>query len=375
MHFKFKSSTAFDSVRFDGAFVSVAELRGLIAEKKGFGADATAELVLSDPQTQEEYVDDGKLIPKSSSVLVRRVPAQAKPGQRRGGPGPAPAAAQQPEDELGGDLFVEQPEVEGDEHALNRFVNQTGDQWQKEVAAGSRGRGRGRGLGRGFGQRPEAPEKVFRGELPVGYVCHRCGKGGHFIAECPTLGDPAFDVKRVRQPHGIPTTLLVKNEEGGLLLPGGETGSMVADTEAFQREVEGLPAHVKADAVPAEVEAPKALAAEDNQVQPGRLAVRLLGQGSEEPAALEAPKETGTALPALIGVADVSLPLLPLPKAPEGAVQPPLLAGQPAPLSREEFLRLQEAAKGQRRRRTSSRSRSRSSDRPRKSRRYAVAKF
>lgn len=34
VHFKFKSTKAFDSVSFDGHFVSVKELRALIAEKK-----------------------------------------------------------------------------------------------------------------------------------------------------------------------------------------------------------------------------------------------------------------------------------------------------------------------------------------------------
>ena len=52
VHFKFKSSNAYDSVSFDGAFVSVGELKVLIAEKTGLSKDATSELLLSDPRTQ-----------------------------------------------------------------------------------------------------------------------------------------------------------------------------------------------------------------------------------------------------------------------------------------------------------------------------------
>lgn len=52
VHFKFKSSNAYDSVGFEGAFVSVGELKVLIAEKKGLSKDATSELLLSDPRTQ-----------------------------------------------------------------------------------------------------------------------------------------------------------------------------------------------------------------------------------------------------------------------------------------------------------------------------------
>lgn len=34
VHFKFKSTKAFDSVSFDGHYVSVGELKALIAERK-----------------------------------------------------------------------------------------------------------------------------------------------------------------------------------------------------------------------------------------------------------------------------------------------------------------------------------------------------
>ena len=52
VHFKLKSSNSYDSVGFDGAFISVGELKVLIAEKKGLSKDATSELLLSDPRTQ-----------------------------------------------------------------------------------------------------------------------------------------------------------------------------------------------------------------------------------------------------------------------------------------------------------------------------------
>ena len=74
VHFKFKSAISYDSVQFDGAFVSVGELKTLIAEKKGLGREATVELILSDPRTHSEYKDDSHLLPKSTSVLVRRAP-------------------------------------------------------------------------------------------------------------------------------------------------------------------------------------------------------------------------------------------------------------------------------------------------------------
>ena len=189
VHFKFKSSNSYDSVSFDGAFVSVAELKTLIAEKKGLSKDATSELLLSDPRTQAEYKDDTALVPKSSSVLVRRVPASQPNLQSHTQPSqPQPAvhasseqqisrAPQAADDEFGGELYTEQKD---EDEALAQMLAQTGQKWEKEVREGI-GRGRGRGrytLGRGFGreggregrgrEKRDAPPP---GVLPRGYVC------------------------------------------------------------------------------------------------------------------------------------------------------------------------------------------------------------
>ena len=65
--------------------------------------------------------------------------------------------------------------------------------------------------------------------------------GAHWVQECPTQGDPNFDKKRVRPPVGIPMTRLARSEEGGLVLPGGQMGTLIANEDAFAREVLGLP--------------------------------------------------------------------------------------------------------------------------------------
>ncbi len=74
----FKSAISPDSVTFDGSFISVAELRNLIAVRKGFGQDAGAELVLTNPSTKEDYTTDTQQIPRQTTVHVRRV-ATSKP--------------------------------------------------------------------------------------------------------------------------------------------------------------------------------------------------------------------------------------------------------------------------------------------------------
>ena len=49
--YKFKSATASETVIFEGIYISVAELKRAIVEKKGLSRDHAAELLLSEAQT------------------------------------------------------------------------------------------------------------------------------------------------------------------------------------------------------------------------------------------------------------------------------------------------------------------------------------
>eukprot|EP00200_Dunaliella_tertiolecta_P019029 CAMPEP_0202397568 /NCGR_PEP_ID=MMETSP1128-20130828/670_1 /ASSEMBLY_ACC=CAM_ASM_000463 /TAXON_ID=3047 /ORGANISM="Dunaliella tertiolecta, Strain CCMP1320" /LENGTH=166 /DNA_ID=CAMNT_0049000511 /DNA_START=150 /DNA_END=647 /DNA_ORIENTATION=+ len=94
IYFKLRSQLSFSTVTFDGHFVSVGEARRLIAAKMNLGADAISELVLTDPRTGTEHKDESEQLPKSTSVVVRRVPA-GQQGRLRPllGTTPAPATA------------------------------------------------------------------------------------------------------------------------------------------------------------------------------------------------------------------------------------------------------------------------------------------
>jgi len=74
VHYKFKSQNSYDTIPFAGVYVSVGQLKQLIAERKGLDKESTAELLLINAQNDEEYNDDQGLIWKNSSVIVRRVP-------------------------------------------------------------------------------------------------------------------------------------------------------------------------------------------------------------------------------------------------------------------------------------------------------------
>ena len=81
IHYKFKSQKSYDTVTFDGVYISVANLKQLIAEKKGLDKEGTAELLLTnvteDGKVQgegQDLTDDQSLVWKNASIIVRRVP-------------------------------------------------------------------------------------------------------------------------------------------------------------------------------------------------------------------------------------------------------------------------------------------------------------
>lgn len=49
--YRFKSATASETVLFEGVYISVAELKREIVDKKGLSRDHAAELLLSEAQT------------------------------------------------------------------------------------------------------------------------------------------------------------------------------------------------------------------------------------------------------------------------------------------------------------------------------------
>mmetsp|Transcript_35799 Transcript_35799/g.113128 ORF Transcript_35799/g.113128 Transcript_35799/m.113128 type:complete len:462 (-) Transcript_35799:45-1430(-) len=285
VHFKFKSALNYDTVSFDGVFISVSELKKSIADKKHLPKGSEAELVVCDAQTNEEYSDDGFLLPKNTSVIVRRVPGLKPKGPLQAasavgtGHKAAPAVFKDTnkggdDDDFGGELFASKAKVD-EEALLSNMINQTAQDWNKQTreagmstatgmgrgglpAGMDRGRGMGRGdsgggrgMGRGFGGRGG-----FSDTPPPGYVCHRCGIQGHFINNCPTNGDEDWDIKRVRAPVGIPMSRLATSSEGALMLPNGQTGMMMANDDVFLAEVSGLPSADALKNFPKELQCP-----------------------------------------------------------------------------------------------------------------------
>lgn len=277
VYYKFKSARDYDSISMDGPFISVGTLKEKIFESKHLGRGTDFDLVVTNAQTNEEYLDEEMLIPKNTSVLIRRVPGrprlpivteqEQKVENKVVETDPANSSLPADDmsamkyvedsdwDEFGNDLYSipDQLPVQSinmiqeapptstvdEESKIKALIDTPALDWQHQGSDFGPGRGFGRGMGgrmgggRGFGMERKTP--------PQGYVCHRCKVPGHFIQHCPTNGDPNYDVKRVKQPTGIPRSMLMVNPQGSYALPNGSVAVLKPNEAAFEKEMEGMP--------------------------------------------------------------------------------------------------------------------------------------
>lgn len=80
--FKFKSQKEPTRVEFDGTGISVFELKRDIITKSGLGDGTDFDLAIYTEDGSEEYDDDTTIIPRSTTVVARRLPPM-KPGAGR----------------------------------------------------------------------------------------------------------------------------------------------------------------------------------------------------------------------------------------------------------------------------------------------------
>ncbi|KAL2237940.1 UNVERIFIED_CONTAM: E3 ubiquitin ligase PQT3-like protein [Sesamum indicum] len=248
-----------------------------------------------------EYLDEGMLIPKNTSVLIRRVPGrprkpivtapvteQEEPNVENNSDdvqavkgsfaGADPSAMKYGEDlewdEFGNDLYAipenvhvqssipvqDAPPVskEDEESKIKALIDTPALDWQRQPSDGF---GPGRGFGRGMGGRMMGGRGFGRGGFekktpPQGYICHRCKVPGHFIQHCPTNGDPNFDIKRVKPPTGIPKSMLMATPDGSYALPSGAVAVLKPNEAAFEKEIEGMPSTRPVGDLPPELHCP-----------------------------------------------------------------------------------------------------------------------
>ncbi|WOL17002.1 hypothetical protein Cni_G25790 [Canna indica] len=281
VYYKFKSAKNYDSIPIEGQFISVANLKERIFQHKLLGKGTGFDLLISNAQSNEEYVDQGCMIPKNTSVVIRRVPGcprkpivieQDKPTVIDDKVEDLPpssgmlvddsSATMHPEDYEGDDVFGNDPYAPSvinpaqtnivsdvsnankvdEDSKIKALVDTPAIDWNREALEAY---GSGRGFGRGTGGRMMGGRSFGRGMLerktpPAGYVCHRCKVAGHLIQHCPTNGDPNYDFKRLKPPTGIPKSMLMVAPDGSYALPSGAVAALTANEAAFDKEMEGL---------------------------------------------------------------------------------------------------------------------------------------
>uniref|UniRef100_A0A7S1PHR6 DWNN domain-containing protein n=1 Tax=Percolomonas cosmopolitus TaxID=63605 RepID=A0A7S1PHR6_9EUKA len=243
--YKFKSARDYDTIPLDGPFMTCSKLKQSIMLQKNLAKSADFDLKVEDVQTRREYHENSK-IQANTSVLISRVPVtrgartiQARKTTTPGIPGLSTAepsgpsipglGAPEKKDGFGEDIFsgvsASKPQ-QSEEDRMKMLLSSTNTEYAPDRPLNHHHRG-------GSGRAP-----------PAGYVCHRCGQPNHYIQDCPTNGDPKFNVKRMKRPIGIPTTQLQKvdvaqaGEKGAMVLPGGQIAVMKPNEAGFAKEVE-----------------------------------------------------------------------------------------------------------------------------------------
>ncbi|KAE8384338.1 DWNN domain-containing protein [Aspergillus alliaceus] len=234
VHFKFKSQKEPSRVTFDGTGISVFELKREIINQSRLGDGTDFELSIYNEDTGEEYDDDTTIIPRSTSVIARRLPASrpGKGGATRYVSGKMPVNARNAprNDQASSSRTVshssntvsngvlELNNAQTEEEKINALFNLQANQWkeqQQEMANATPvpfGRGRGKSI-----NVPDHPP-------PPGYLCYRCREKGHWIQACPTNNDPKFDGKyRVKRSTGIPRSLQTKVDKPDSLTIDGSS--------------------------------------------------------------------------------------------------------------------------------------------------------
>lgn len=77
--YKFKSQRDESRVTFDGTGISVFDLKKEIILANNLKAN-DFDLHIYDPNTEQEYINDSQMIPRSTSVIAKRLPA-SRPGK------------------------------------------------------------------------------------------------------------------------------------------------------------------------------------------------------------------------------------------------------------------------------------------------------
>lgn len=244
IYYRFKSQRPeqISNIRFDGTGLTVFELkREIIYVNKLLTATDVDVLLYHYEDADKEYGDDNEVIPRSSTVFVRRTSA----GKKGKGNIARYVAGRQ---KLMRPALETAPIVTAanavgtagagatEEDMIQQMFNQQDQQWDQQQAIMATAT-------RIDNTRTNAK---LDENIPDYYICYKCGaKGKHHIRNCPKNNDPNWEGVRVKKTTGIPKSHLktldtpagvvndptqnyMVNEEGKYVV-------QVADSRAWER--------------------------------------------------------------------------------------------------------------------------------------------
>ncbi len=229
------------TLTFDSINVSVFDIkREIIISNKLAGSDF--DIVLEDPDTKEKYHDDSKVLQRSASILVRRIPVKLR-GKNKGiqrylnGTTPIPKFINKHSSYISvknSSNNIKIPVSGSEDDRIKAIFQAQSDHWKETQ------------------KRMTSAIPIYNKSSshfnmlsypPSDYVCHRCGSKDHWIKNCPTKDDPKWDGKRVMKTTGIPKTFLksIPNPEHGdanqgnyMITESGEYVVAVADDKSWK---------------------------------------------------------------------------------------------------------------------------------------------
>ncbi|CAN0082763.1 unnamed protein product [Bubo scandiacus] len=239
VHYKFSSLLQYDTVTFSGLHISLGDLKRHIMGRQKLKV-TNCELQISNAQTGEEYTDDNTLIPKNSSVIVRRVPARGVKTTSK------TRVITRTEPASGTPKAIEDSSAPTPLAQLIKTSNLA------EANASEEDKIRAMMIQSCRQYDPINYVKKPLGPPPPSYTCFRCGKPGHYIKNCPTNGDSNFQsVPRLKKCTGIPRSFMVEvedpNTKGAMLTKTGRYAIPIINAEAYARGKKEKPPFLPAE--------------------------------------------------------------------------------------------------------------------------------
>ncbi|XP_026181028.1 E3 ubiquitin-protein ligase RBBP6 isoform X2 [Mastacembelus armatus] len=215
VHYKFSSKLSYDTVVFDGPYITLKDLKRKIMGREKLRA-GDCGLQITNAQSKQEYTDDEGLISKGSSVIVRRIPISGEKPSSSSKTHSVESSDSQLHRTLGSiKAMVNLAEADvSEEDKISVMMSQSA--YDSMIY-----------------------NKKFDTVLPANYTCYRCGNTGHHIRNCPISGhDKNFEAPpRIKKSTGIPRSFMVEvddpNMKGAMLTNCGRYAIPAIDAEAY----------------------------------------------------------------------------------------------------------------------------------------------